>query len=217
MSQGGAEMTRSEPTWRSGRAWAVLVGATAIALAADLTSKWLAFREIAPSPVVIERARVLREANLARLLPPFEPVTVVPHVLDLTLVLNRGAVFGIGAGMRWFFVLFTLGALGLAVWIFGTWTRPRDHVAHIAMGLLVAGGLGNLYDRLVCACVRDFLHPLPGVMLPFGWRMPLTGQRELWPYVSNIADLWLIIGIGALMLRMWQHRAPSAASTPGPR
>jgi signal peptidase II len=128
-------------------------------------------------------------------------------VLDLTLVLNPGAVFGIGAGKRVFFVAFTLGAVLFSIWMFGAWTTPRDRIAHIAIGLILGGGLGNLYDRLVYACVRDFLHPLPNATLPFGWQWP-WGGREVWPYVSNIADLWLLIGIGALLVILLKAPPP---------
>jgi signal peptidase II len=135
---------------------------------------------------------------------PQAKVTIIPNLLDLTLVLNPGAVFGIGAGKRWFFIPFTAAALGLALWMFATWTRPRDYMAHAAIGLLISGGLGNLHDRIAFACVRDFLHPLPGAVLPFGWTMPMSGSRELWPYVSNFADLWLLVGIGMLMWYLWR-------------
>ena len=192
---------------RSRSAWAVLFVVTFLGVASDLFSKAVAFRTIADHPVVVDREQVLRAQHegrsLGSLLPP-NSVTVIPHVLDLSLVLNPGAVFGIGAGRRWFFVAFTAGALALAIWMFAAWTRPRDYLAHAAIGLLVSGGLGNLYDRIVYACVRDFLHPLPGVNMPFGLNMPLTGQREIWPYVSNIADLWLLIGIGMLMGYLWR-------------
>lgn len=192
---------------RSGAAWAVLLIVTVLGLASDLATKELAFAKIANAPVEVKREDVLtaqREGKSLSNLVPQAKVTVVPSVLDLTLVLNPGAVFGIGAGKRWFFIAFTAGALGLALWMFATWTRPRDFLAHAAIGLLISGGLGNLYDRIVFACVRDFLHPLPGVLLPFGWTMPVSGSRELWPYVSNIADLWLLVGIGMLMWYLWR-------------
>jgi signal peptidase II len=195
-------------SWGSRRAVVTLVVVTVLALAADLGSKWAAFRWVAGVPVHVERERVLelsgRGQSLAPLIPPHDAVTVVPLVLDLSLVLNRGAVFGIGAGKRWFFVAFTVMAIGFGLWMFGSWTRPGDRAAHVAIGLLLAGGLGNLYDRLVYASVRDFLHPLPGMVLPFGWRMPFDGGREVWPYVSNVADLWLLIGIGILMVQLWR-------------
>ncbi|MBL9000058.1 MAG: signal peptidase II [Phycisphaerae bacterium] len=186
-------------TWRSPGAWAVLLSVTAVGLFLDLWTKAWAFATIAGSPVEVRREDVLTSTFLGSLIPPHPPVVVIPGVLEFTLVLNPGAVFGMGAGKRWFFVVFTGAALAFGLALFGRWTRPRDRWSHAAIGLLLAGGLGNLYDRLAFACVRDFIHPLPGVRLPFGLRWPWGGD-EVWPYVSNIADLWLIIGIGVLMI-----------------
>ena len=195
---------------RSPAAWALLIAVTVLGLASDLVSKDLAFRHIADRPVHIDRLEVIatlnnQQTSLGRLLPAHDPITVIPSVLDFTLVLNPGAVFGVGAGKRWLFVLFTVAAVGFSLWLFHAWTTRRDRTAHIGLGLLLAGGLGNLYDRLVFACVRDFIHPLPGVRLPFGLSWP-NGSRDVWPYVSNIADLWLIIGIVILLIFSW--RAP---------
>jgi len=197
----------SGPSWKSRRAWAVLLTVTILGLLADLVSKELAFRLVAGTPVEVRRDDVLAGGPLSRLIPPHDPVVVVPHVLEFTLVLNPGAVFGIGAGKRWSFILFTGGAIVFALWMFVAWTRPRDSWAHAGIALLLAGGLGNLYDRLVYGCVRDFIHPLPGVLLPFHWSYPWAhgaAGREVWPYVSNVADLFLIIGIGVLVAYTWR-------------
>lgn len=201
-----AAMTGPTPpgAWTSTSAWVVLLAVTLLGLTLDLASKHLAFRHIAPFPVAVSREQVLHAPQLGALIPPHEPVVVVPSLLELTLVLNPGAVFGMGAGRRWFFIAFTVLAVGFAVFVFSRWTRPRDHAAHVGLGLLLAGGLGNLYDRLIYGCVRDFLHPLPHVFLPLGWRWP-WGGREVWPYVSNIADLLLIIGISLLLWHTWRH------------
>lgn len=178
-----------------------------LGLAIDLLSKWAVFRFLTGTPAVISRADVIATDRLSTLLPAHEPVSAVPVLLNLTLVLNPGAVFGIGSGQRWLFVTFTAFAVLFAMWVFLKWTTARDRLAHFAIGLLLAGGLGNLYDRLAFACVRDFLHPLPGMKLPLGIKWP-NGSDEVWPYVSNIADLWLIIGIGLLLVLCW--RAPAA-------
>lgn len=192
-------------TWRSRRAWVVLLAFVAAGLAADLWSKHAAFAGIAAQPVVIRRADVLAlpSSQINRLVPVHEPVVVLPSVLELKLVLNPGAVFGIGAGKRWVFVLFTVGAVGFGLWVFARWTKARDWWSHAALGLILAGGLGNLYDRLTLGCVRDFLHPLAGVELPFGLAWP-GGDRQVWPYVSNVADALLLLGIGVLMVRLWR-------------
>ncbi|MCC6229126.1 MAG: signal peptidase II [Phycisphaerales bacterium] len=199
---------------KSRAAWVVLIVTTLLGLATDLASKQLAFSRIAGTPVHINRESVIATSNLGNLIPFHRPVVVVPNVLDFTLVLNPGAVFGIGAGKRWFFVLFTAIAVVFATGLFARWTRPRDRAAHVAIGLVISGGLGNLYDRLLYACVRDFIHPLPGVKLPFGWSYPwASGQtaREIWPYVSNLADLWLIIGIVILVIYTWKTGARADA------
>lgn len=211
--------TRDVSALRSRAAWTRLGVVAGLGLLIDLVTKYLAFGHIAAAPVSLRRAEIIEATRLGRplgdFIPPHDPVTIVPKVLDFTLVLNKGAVFGIGAGGPW--VWFTLLGLGVGLWMFAAWTRSRDHAAQVAVGLLLAGGLGNLYDRVMYACVRDFIHPLPGVRMPFGWHMPLSGEREIWPYVSNVADLWLIVGIGVFMWHLWRtggdsHRTTSASS-----
>jgi signal peptidase II len=195
-------------TWRSPRAWAVLLLFAALGLLTDLGSKSLAFERITGAPVVLRREQVLAVSNPSALIPPHAPVVVVPRLLEFTLVANPGAVFGVGAGKRLVFVGFTFVALAFGLLLFARWTHPGDRPAHAAVGLLIAGGIGNLYDRIVYGCVRDFIHPLPGVVLPGGWEFP-WGGREVWPYVSNLADLWLIFAIAILLIRsIWPIKTP---------
>ncbi|MEM0984390.1 MAG: signal peptidase II [Planctomycetota bacterium] len=188
---------------RSPAALLFLLVTIVLGTASDLWSKHAAFAHVADQPVAVEREAVLATKPLQSLIPPHEPVTAIPSVLEFTLVLNPGAVFGLGAGQRWIFIAFTAIALVVGWLLFAKWTRPKDHIAHVSIGLLVAGGLGNLYDRLVHGCVRDFIHPLPGVDLPFGVTWP-NGASEVWPWVSNVADLWLLIGIGVLLVLSWR-------------
>jgi signal peptidase II len=191
---------------RSPAAWALLIAVTAAGAAIDLASKHLAFARIAGAPVAVHREHVLALAPgqlNAALIPPHEPVVVLPWILEFKLLLNPGAVFGVGPGQRWFFVAFTLLAIAAAIYMFARWTTPRHRLTHVALGLILAGGLGNLYDRLVHGCVRDFLHPLPNVPMPFGLAWP-TGETDLWPWVSNVADAFLLIGIGVLMVKLWR-------------
>jgi signal peptidase II len=195
-------------------AWALLLGVSIVGLAIDLGSKAWAFSTIADVPVRVDREAVLRlmeqdPRSIGQLLPPHEPVRAIPGLLELTLVLNPGAVFGMGPGQRWIFKAVTVAAVIFAGWMFLTWMRARDRWAQAALGLLVAGGLGNLYDRTVYACVRDFLHPLPGWTWP--WGLKPFGSAEIWPYVSNVADAYLIIGIVILFLFLWRHDGQAPA------
>lgn len=191
--------------WRSVRAWAVMLAAFALSLLLDLGTKAWAFARVAGFPVEVRRGDVLAlpPSRINTLIPPHEPVVVVPQGLELKLVLNPGAVFGIGPGKQGFFILFTAVALAFGLYMFSAWTRARDHWSHACLGLILAGGVGNLYDRLAYGCVRDFLHPLPGVLLPWNLSWP-GGDRQVWPYVSNAADAMLIVGIAALLIMTWR-------------
>lgn len=184
-----------------------------VALAADLASKRLAFERLAPAPVQLERSQVLAlpPSQINRLIPAHEPFVVIPHVLRFELVLNPGAVFGMGPGKRWFFITFTGVALGFGLWVFGRWTRGDQPIAHAAIAFILAGGIGNLYDRLVFGCVRDFLHPIYSVPLPFGIEWP-GGSDMLWPWVSNVADALLLVGIVTLLALLWRDDEPGGGT-----
>ena len=199
---------------RCKRAWMLFLVVLVTTLAADLISKQLAFDYVADTPVSIDREDVLSTMAqdprlLQTLVPTHSPMVVVPKVLQFQLVLNSGAVFGAGQGRRWFFIGFTLVALAFAFTMFVRWHDAKDRLSIAALAMIVSGGLGNLYDRVLFACVRDFIHPLPDVSLPFGIRWP-SGDPAVWPYVSNVADAFLLIGIAILLIRLW--RAEPAAT-----
>lgn len=194
------------------RAWVVFVATIVVSVVVDLVTKYWAFAWVAGRPVRVVREEVVAVTpKLWQLIPAHQPRVVVPHVLEFTLVLNPGAVFGIGAGKRWFFVVFTGIAVAIGAHAFARWTRRGDWAMHVAIGLILGGGLGNLYDRLVYACVRDFIHPLPGVMYPFGISTPWSG-REVWPYVSNVADALLLVGVGMIVWRSLRVPGQAGAS-----
>ena len=185
--------------YRSVQAWLVLLTVLTVGLAVDLGLKRWSFENIANQPVVLDRQQLLR--NPYWRIPRHEPVTVVPRVLELHLVENRGAVFGIGADQRIFFIVFTVCALIAALVVFARWTTSDSRMAHVALGLVLAGGVGNLYDRVQFSVVRDFLHLFPGWTLPFGWRWG-GHSNEIFPWVFNVADVMLLTGMALLMLHM---------------
>lgn len=196
---------RPDRAWRSLWAWLVFGLVVGLWLAVDLGTKHLAFARIAGVAVDVRRSEVLATppGELQRLIPPHQAVVAVPGLLDLKLVLNAGAVFGAGQGKRVLFIGFTVLALLVATGLFALWTDRRDRLAQVGLGLIVSGGLGNLYDRIRFASVRDFLHPLPHAELPFGLHWP-SGETAVWPYVSNVADAVLLVGIGLLLIRIWR-------------
>jgi lipoprotein signal peptidase len=118
------------------------------------------------------------------------------------LHVNQGALFGLGqwgaATANNIFAAISLVAAGVILF----WSRlpstARDRRLCIALGLIFAGTLGNLYDRLFFGGVRDFLH----------WHYLVD-----WP-VFNFADCCLVFGAGLLLLQAFQpQQSPEDAET----
>ncbi|MFM7259311.1 MAG: signal peptidase II, partial [bacterium] len=127
---------RDSPAWRSPVAWATLVGVFAGGFVLDLWSKYWAFRTIAGYPVELERERVLNDASF--FVPHHARWIAIPgDLLDFRLVLNHGAVFGIGQHRRELFIVFTLLATAAAVVLFARGTRVRMHASHVAIGMIL--------------------------------------------------------------------------------
>lgn len=162
------------------------------ALGGDLLVKSLAFNKVAEYAV----------DPSAEHIPDHDAVNLIPNILSLKLVANRGAIFGIGQGQRWMFII--LGLIAIAV-IVTTFLKSAAHRRwmHIALAMILAGALGNLYDRVMFGSVRDMLWLFPGVKLPFGLHWP-QGNDELYPWVFNVADMALLFGLGIILITLWR-------------
>ena len=131
-------------------------------------------------------------------LAPGAPVTVVPGLVALTLVMNPGLAFGLLAGVppgwRWIVVPLSLLALlvllrvALRILPTGGW-RERS-----AIGLVFGGAVGNLIDRARFGAVVDFVD------------VHFRGYH--WP-AFNVADSAITIGVAMLALAALADRSPS--------
>src|ERR1700742_2111101 len=74
------------------------------------------------------------------------PLDFFPGWVQFEYTENHGAVFGIAQGQRWIFLLVSVGALMFLTYLFTT--SGRRPIYQIILGMLLAGGLGNLYDRI---------------------------------------------------------------------
>lgn len=185
--------------WRSPIAWMILLGTFFAGFAFDLWTKYWSFEHVAGEPVVLVPGQLVDDPDYR--LPWHPGVRVVqPDLLDFHLVLNQGAVFGIGQQRRVAFIGLTVVAIAAGLAVFARWTDRRAHLSHVAIGLILAGGIGNLYDRVVYGAVRDFLHLFPRRDLPFGLHWP-GGSSEIFPWVFNVADVLLLVGMGLLMIQ----------------
>jgi lipoprotein signal peptidase len=118
---------------------------------------------------------------------------------------NHGALFGIlsqhvGLANALFAAISLAAAVAITWWS----SRPsarRELGLSAALGLILAGTLGNLFDRLVFGGVRDFMH--------------LHYQSFDWP-VFNFADCCLVLGAFLLLGQAFfgKSAVPSPATAP---
>lgn len=197
---------RLTPAGLSRSAWARFSIVFIVGLILDLGSKWWTFANVADAPVVLDRSALVADRSFDPI-PPHLPLAALPYnLLDITLVLNPGAVFGIGAERPLAIIAFTVLALLLGVLMFALRTTAQAKALHLAFGLAAAGAIGNFWDRAAYGRVRDFLHALPGRRLPGGATWPGTQNPELFPWVFNIADLLLLAGMIMLLIG-WRRGA----------
>jgi signal peptidase II len=123
----------------------------------------------------------------------------IPGWLQFEYTENHGAVFGVAQGQRWVFLIVSAAALVFLTYLFAN--SGRRPFYQVILGMLLAGVLGNMYDRVAFGYVRDMIHALP--MWP-----------HFFPWIFNIADSLLCVGVGLMLIYSFFHSPPSAPQAP---
>ncbi len=108
------------------------------------------------------------------------PVLLIKDFLNLSLVHNRGAAFGILKNQLFVFVIISLVAIALI--LYHLKDKKKSILSSISLSLILGGAAGNLIDRLRFGFVIDFL------------------DFRIWP-VFNLADSAITIGV---ILLSWE-------------
>ena len=107
---------------------------------------------------------------------------LVPGILNLRPVENRGIAFSMLSGRGLALVLFTAALIvGLVAWLVAHPKAPA--LLRTGLWLIAGGGLGNLYDRLTMGSVSDFIE--------------LAFMRFA---VFIVADVCICVGAGLVLL-----------------
>jgi signal peptidase II len=114
----------------------------------------------------------------ARLMPG-EPVPVLGQFLRLTLVHNTGAAFGLFPGSRLPFILISVLAIAVVLYLFAR-DAYKSFANRVLLGCILGGALGNLVDRIRWGRVVDFIDMGIGTIR--------------WP-VFNVADSAVTLGV----------------------
>ncbi|MDP2915671.1 MAG: signal peptidase II [Candidatus Aminicenantes bacterium] len=136
---------------------------------------------------VLIAADQITKAVVAKTVPFYGSVSVIPGFFAVSHIHNTGAIFGLfnGSSNKLIAILLTaatLTAMGMVtVYFFKTPTSQK--AMRFALALILAGALGNFVDRLFRGHVIDFLE--------------VHVKKFYWP-TFNIADS--CISIGAVLL-----------------
>jgi signal peptidase II len=152
-------------------------------------SRWLLFWTIALGGAAFDLAT--KAWVFARVGPPGSPPqTVIPDLIELQTSHNTGALWGLGRTLPnsslVFAVLSIVAALAICYWLFVRGAATDGRLT-AALGLIMAGALGNCYDRLMLGYVRDFVF----------LHIDAIGFRCA---IFNFADNMLVVGAVCLML-----------------
>ncbi|MDB5157225.1 MAG: lspA [Mucilaginibacter sp.] len=120
-------------------------------------------------------------------------IFVIKNFFTILHAENTGAFLSLGDSLQnpWKFILLSLlPLLALAFGVFYVMFKPSiGKLTTIGIVLVIAGGAGNLYDRMLYGSVTDFMHMNFGIFQ--------TG-------VFNVADVSIMIGMGLILLESWQ-------------
>ncbi len=109
-------------------------------------------------------------------IPEKESIPIINNIFHFTHIKNTGIAFGLFQGNSRFVLILGVFTLLTFIILFFTYKRPSGVIVNLALGLICAGAMGNLIDRIFYGKVIDFL------------------DFRIWP-VFNIADASVVIGI----------------------
>lgn len=108
-------------------------------------------------------------------LKPVGVKTLIPNLLELKYLENSGASFGLFQGNSLFFAVLTFFIMAVILFVFVRY-KQHNFFTYFAGIAIVAGGFGNLIDRVMFEYVIDYIHVM------------------FFPYVFNFADSLVVLG-----------------------
>jgi signal peptidase II len=148
-------------------------------------------------------ADVITKQVAERTLLLHRPRPVIGEWVQFTLAYNPGAAFSmhVGDASRWVFSIIAVVVL-ILLWRMLREAPPADVLRGTAVGMVSAGAIGNLLDRLRSERgVVDFLDLGVG-----SWRF----------YTFNVADMGVTIGAVLLAWSLWQEGRQQRGHDEGP-
>ena len=129
---------------------------------------------------VLVLADQVSKAIVVRTMSLYESVPIIQNFFNFTYITNDGMAFGINFPFGYF--IFTTVSILLTAFLFWYLWSVRNHsiIIRLGIGLIIAGAIGNLIDRIFLGEVIDFLDFMIG---NFHW------------YIFNVADSAVTVGM----------------------
>lgn len=89
-------------------------------------------------------------------MPKDKTITVIPYLFDFRFLYNDGAAFGMLDDKRWIFMSATVIFLVAGIIYFIRLNKNESFLGYVIM-LIIAGGAGNMIDRITTGQVIDFI------------------------------------------------------------
>ena len=135
---------------------------------------------------VLVAADQLTKLWAVRVLQYVDSIPFIPGILEFRFTLNDGAAFSMLGGKQTFLILFTSLAL-LILTVYLVFRMPASRLEYAAWTLVLAGGIGNLIDRVANGAVVDF------------WNVLFMNFA-----IFNFADVLVTVGVCLLILYLLQ-------------
>jgi len=111
----------------------------------------------------------------------YQSIPVIKNILNITVVFNKGAAFGVLKGYS--NILVYAGIVFIIMLIVTIKKNARKSMlSMVILGLIMGGAFSNMFDRVVYGFVVDYL------------------DFRIWP-VFNLSDTCISIGVGILLLQ----------------
>ena len=196
---------------RSPTAIAFFLIVAAAGLAGDLLSKHYVFESLLNDPIIAQRAESLsafaEEPPTGEEMLHYLAITrrAMPGV-RFTISTNPGVVFGLPAPPAAVAIITALAVILVAGFFATSCAKARS--LHLALAFILAGALGNLYDRLFSEVAVPGAEPIRRQVRDF------IDCRELfYPWIFNVADILLVAAAAILLMQWWVTRKPTPAKT----
>ncbi len=92
--------------------------------------------------------------------------TIIPNILEITYVENKGGAFGVGQNSTPMFIITNFVVLGIIIRFIYLQRDLIDKVTLNILLVILAGGFGNLIDRIARGFVVDFISMFPSTNFP---------------------------------------------------